>query len=78
MKEKGAPFDEYGYDKMKETEYDRLMKFGEDEYLRLSKEGDPYAFHRAVEKVNRLPESGAVGVRCEEPMREAIKTRAGQ
>ena len=39
---------------MKETEYDRIMKLGEDEYLRLKKENDPYAFHRAVEMASRV------------------------
>ena len=42
---------------MKESEYDRIMKLGEFEYLRLKKENDPYAFHRAVEMVTKLLES---------------------
>ncbi|MCH8278503.1 MAG: hypothetical protein IIC12_06200, partial [Proteobacteria bacterium] len=42
-----------GEDQTKETDYDRIMKLGEDEYLRLKKENDPYAFHRAVEMVTK-------------------------
>ena len=38
---------------MKETDYDHLMLKGEKIYLRLKKEGYPYAFHVAVEKVNK-------------------------
>lgn len=50
---------------MKEAEYDRIMRQGEKEYLELKKQGDPYAFHRAVEKVNRLTSSVNVSLQCD-------------
>ena len=57
---------------MNEAEYDHIMKLGEDEYLRLKKENDPYAFHRAVEKVNQLPTKDITLIRLQIAIRHLI------